>query len=66
MLDRLPAAQRVKYVRCLRQRRDEQYWRRLWQQTLGAGRVLRGLDGQAVAEEVEPALKTCYSTEKCL
>ena len=41
MLDRLPAAQRVKYVRCLRQQRDEQYWRRLWQQTIGAGRVLR-------------------------
>jgi len=31
----------VKYVRCLRQQRDEQYWRRLWQQTVGAGRVLR-------------------------
>ncbi len=43
MLDRLPAAQRVKYVRCLRQQRDEQYWRRLWQQTLGAGRVLFGV-----------------------
>ena len=41
MLDRLPAAQRVKYVRCLRQQRDEQYWRRLWQQTVAAGRVLR-------------------------
>ena len=41
MLDRLPAAQRVKYVRCLRQHRDEQYWRRVWQQTVGAGRVLR-------------------------
>ncbi len=41
MLDRLPAAQRVKYLRCLRQQRDEQYWRRLWQQTVGAGRVLR-------------------------
>ena len=37
MLDRLPAAQRVKYVRCLRQQRDEQYWLRLWQQTCAAG-----------------------------
>jgi hypothetical protein len=43
MLDRLPAAQRVKYVRCLRQQRDEQYWRRLWQQTVAAGRVLLGV-----------------------
>jgi len=41
ILDRLPAAQRVKYVRCLRQQRDEQHWRRLWQQTVAAGRVLR-------------------------
>jgi uncharacterized protein len=41
MLERLPVALRVKYVRCLRQLRDEQYWRRLWQQTVGAGRVLR-------------------------
>ncbi|MGO9112602.1 MAG: GTPase family protein [Thermoguttaceae bacterium] len=41
MLDRLPTAQRVKYVRCLRQYRDEQYWRRLWKQTLGARRVLQ-------------------------
>ena len=48
MLDRLPAARRVKYVRCLRQNRDEQYWHRLWQQTIGAGLVLRrwiGRDG---------------------
>jgi predicted GTPase len=41
MLERLPAAQRVKYVRCLRQQRDEQHWRRLGQQTVAAGRVLR-------------------------
>ena len=46
MLDRLPAAQRVKYVRCLRQHRDEEYWRRLWQQTIGAGRVLRDWIGR--------------------
>ena len=43
MLDHLPAAQRVKYLRCLRQHHDEQYWRRLWQQTLNAGRVLFGV-----------------------
>jgi uncharacterized protein len=42
LLERLPAAQRVKYVRCLRQQRDEQYWRRIWEQTVSAGRVLRG------------------------
>jgi len=43
ILDRLPTAQRVKYVRCLRQLRDEQYWHRLWQQTVSAGRVLLGV-----------------------
>ena len=37
MIERLPAARRVKYVRCLRQRRDEEYWRRLWQQTVAPG-----------------------------
>jgi predicted GTPase len=46
MLDRLPAAQRVKYVRCLRQQRKEQYWLRLWQQTAAAGRVLRNWIGK--------------------
>jgi uncharacterized protein len=40
MLERLPEAQRVKYVRCLRQQRAEQYWRKLWEQTVAAGRVL--------------------------
>ena len=43
ILERLPAAQRVKYLRCLRQQRAEGYWRRLWQQTVGAGRVLFGV-----------------------
>jgi len=41
MLQRLPVAQRVKYVRCLREQRHEQHWLRLWQQTVAAGRVLR-------------------------
>ncbi len=41
ILECLPVAQRVKYARCLRQQRDEEYWRQLWRQTMGAGRVLR-------------------------
>jgi predicted GTPase len=45
VLAALPAAERVKYVRCLRQRRDEEHWQRLWRQTLGAGRVLRSWIG---------------------
>jgi len=41
MMERLPATQRVKYLRCLRQQRNEQYWSRLWEQTVAAGRILR-------------------------
>jgi hypothetical protein len=33
-------ARQVKYLRCLRQSREADYWQRLWQQTLSAGRVL--------------------------
>lgn len=40
ILEAAPEAQRAKYVRCLRQSHDEDYWRRLWQQAVGAGRVL--------------------------
>jgi hypothetical protein len=46
LLERLPAALRVKYVRCLRQQRDERYWHRLWEQTVGAGRVLKNWVGK--------------------
>ncbi len=40
IVERLPAADRVRYLRTLRQHRDEHYWRRLWRQSLGAGRLL--------------------------
>jgi hypothetical protein len=36
----LDAAQRVKYLRCLREFKDEEYWRRLRQQAANAGRIL--------------------------
>ena len=36
----IPEAQRVKYLRCLRQFREGGHWQRLWQQALSAGRVL--------------------------
>jgi len=38
--ERLPAARRAQYLRCLRQRRSEEFWRQLWRQTVQAGRVL--------------------------
>lgn len=40
ILQRLPEALRVKYLRCLRQLRDAEYWQRLWQQAVAAGRVV--------------------------
>lgn len=36
----LDAAQRLKYVRCLRELKDEETWRRLREQAVGAGRLL--------------------------
>lgn len=33
-------AQRVKYLRCLRQFHREEYWQRLWQQAINSGRLL--------------------------
>ena len=42
ILAALPAAERsASTCACLRQRRDEEYWQVLWQQTIAAGRVLR-------------------------
>lgn len=41
ILHALPEAQRVKYQRCLRQFRGEEYWGRLWQQAVNSGRWLR-------------------------
>jgi len=40
ILGSLSAAQRAKYLRCLREYRDEQYWKQLGQQAAGAGRIL--------------------------
>ncbi len=40
ILQAVPEAQRVKYLRCLRQFHSEQYWRKLWQQAASSGRLL--------------------------
>ncbi len=40
ILESVPEAQRVKYLRCLRQYHKDQYWRRLWRQGIQGGRVL--------------------------
>jgi predicted GTPase len=36
----LPDAMRVKYLRCLRQFHNDDYWKRLWQQAVNSGRLL--------------------------
>lgn len=40
ILNLLSAAQRLKYLRCLREFKDEEYWRRLREQAVNAGRIL--------------------------
>jgi predicted GTPase len=40
MLAVLPAAERAKLIRTLKQFRDEEYWRLLWQQAANSGRFL--------------------------
>jgi predicted GTPase len=40
ILESVSEAQRVKYLRCLRQYHKDQYWRRLWRQGINSGRVL--------------------------
>jgi predicted GTPase len=40
ILQAAPEAQRVKYLRCLRQFHQEDAWKRLWQQAVGSGRIL--------------------------
>ncbi|MDB5387445.1 MAG: mnmE 3 [Planctomycetaceae bacterium] len=40
IVEALPAAQRSRYLRCLREQKDEQYWDQLWQQSHNAGRVV--------------------------
>ncbi|MEX2119077.1 MAG: GTPase domain-containing protein [Pirellulales bacterium] len=40
ILRSLPEAQRVKYLRCLRQFHAADHWQRLWQQAVNSGRLL--------------------------
>jgi predicted GTPase len=54
ILNVIPEAQRVKYLRCLRSFHDDEHWQRLWRQTLNSGRVLlragaKWLEGKATS-----------------
>jgi predicted GTPase len=44
-------AQRVRYLRCLREYHQEEYWQRLWQQAVHSGRILAKL-GVASASRI--------------
>jgi hypothetical protein len=47
ILQAVSEAQRVKYLRCLREYHQEEYWQRLWQQAVHSGRVLVRLGAAA-------------------
>ena len=47
-MEALPAAQRSRYLRCLREHRDDAYWSQLWQQSKNAGRVALKMGIQAL------------------
>jgi len=40
ILNSLSAAQRLRYLRCLREMKDEEYWNRLREQASNTGRIL--------------------------
>ncbi len=48
LLAALPEAQRSRYLRCLREHRDDAYWSQLWQQSRNAGRVVLKMGIQAL------------------
>lgn len=58
LVELLPAADRVKYLRCLREFHDREYWRLLGTQALNAGRLLwragEQVLGSALADQAAP------------
>jgi predicted GTPase len=40
MLQRLDATQRLKYLRCLKEYKKEEYWQQLWAQSRNTGRII--------------------------
>lgn len=40
ILEELPAADRVRYLRCLKEFHDQEYWRKLGEQAVNGGRIL--------------------------
>lgn len=48
IIESLPDAQRSRYLRCMREHRDDAYWSQLWQQSRNAGRVVLKLGVHAL------------------
>ncbi|HEY2253396.1 MAG TPA: GTPase [Planctomycetaceae bacterium] len=53
ILASLGDAQRLKYLRCLREFQDEEYWRRLREQAVNAGRILLKTGRQVLEEALK-------------
>lgn len=53
----LGAANRLKYLRCLREFKDEQYWKALREQAAGAGRILLNVGKHLLNEALQPPRK---------
>ena len=54
ILTSLGAAQRLKYLRCLREFKDEEYWRRLREQAANTGRILLKTGWHLLENAVRP------------
>jgi small GTP-binding protein len=50
----LSAANRIKYLRCLREFKDERYWKSLREQAAGAGRILLSAGKHLLNEALQP------------
>lgn len=48
IVESLPAAQRSRYLRCMREHKDDAYWSQLWQQSRNAGRMVLKLGMHAL------------------
>jgi len=53
----LGAAERIKYLRCLKDYKDEQYWKALREQAMSAGRILYSAGKHLFNEALQPPRK---------
>ena len=56
ILLQLDASRRLKYLRCLKHYRDEEYWRRLWTQASNTGRIAARVGTRWLGKQVSDLL----------